>query len=137
MPTITAAAQAASPQGVVIDGVDLLPLATGEGANVWSRETLFWQSGYYRAVRHGDWKLQVSERPNTSWLYNLADDPTEQKNLARSHPDKLVQLKALLDAHKASGHEPLYPYIMEAPVAVDKSLAERFEEGDEYTYWPN
>ena len=136
-PTMTAAAQAASPQGVVIDGVDLLPLATGEGAEAWSRETLFWQSGYYRAVRHGDWKLQVSERPNTSWLYNLADDPTEQKNLAQSHPDKLAQLKALLDAHKASGREPLYPYVIEAPVAIDKSLAERFEEGDEYIYWPN
>jgi arylsulfatase A-like enzyme len=122
---------------VLIDGVDLLPLATGEGTDAWSRDTLFWQSGYYRAVRHGDWKLQVSKRPNTSWLYNLADDPTEQKNLAQSHPDKLAQLKALLDAHKATARKPLYPYIMEAPVAVDKTRAEGFEAGDEYIYWPN
>ena len=31
MPTMVAAAQAAPPQGVVIDGLDLLPLATGDG----------------------------------------------------------------------------------------------------------
>ena len=114
-----------------------MPLATGEGAESWSRETLFWQSGYYRAVRHGDWKLQVSERPKKSWLYNLAEDPTEKNNLADSQPEKLAQLKALLDEHKASAREPLYPFVAEMPVAVDKTLAETFEEGDDYVYWPN
>jgi arylsulfatase A-like enzyme len=137
MPTMAAAAQAASPQDVLIDGLDLLPLATGEGAEAWSRETLFWQSGYYRVVRHGDWKLQVSERPKKNWLYNLAEDPTEQNNLAQTRPEKLEELKALLDAHQASAREPLYPYVLEAPVAVDKTRAEIFVEGDEYIYWPN
>jgi uncharacterized sulfatase len=122
---------------VEIDGRDLLPLATGEGAENWSRETLFWQSGYYRVVRHGDWKLQVSENPDKAWLYNLAEDPTEQNNLAESRIDKLGELQALLDAHQASARKPLYPYVAELPVAIDKTLAERFESGDEYIYWPN
>ena len=137
MPTMAAAAEAALPAGVTIDGRDLLPLATGEGAQAWDRDTLFWQSGYYRVVRHGDWKLQVSENPDKAWLYNLADDPTEHSNLAASRADKLKELKALLDAHKASARKPLYPYAAEMPVAIDKTLAERFKAGDEYIYWPN
>ena len=137
MPTMAAAAEAALPAGVTIDGRDLLPLATGEGAQAWDRDTLFWQSGYYRVVRHGDWKLQVSENPDKAWLYNLADDPTEHSNLAESRADKLKELKALLDAHKASARKPLYPYAAEMPVAIDKTLAERFKAGDEYIYWPN
>ena len=138
MPTMAAAAQAAPPRGVTIDGRDLLPLATGEGAADWSRETLFWQSGYYRVVRHGDWKLQVSENPDKRWLYNLQEDPTEQNNLAGSRSDKLDELQALLDAHQASAErKPLYPFVAEMPVAIDKTLVERFASGDEYIYWPN
>ncbi|MEH6567469.1 MAG: sulfatase [Halioglobus sp.] len=137
MPTLANAAQAAMPEGVAIDGLDILPLLSETGAAAWQRETLFWQSGYYRVVRHGDWKLQISDRPNKNWLYNLAVDPTEQTNLAASEPEKLRELQALLDAHKAAARAPLYPYVIEAPVAVDKTRAEHVEPGDEYIYWPN
>jgi arylsulfatase A-like enzyme len=44
--------------------------------------TLFWRSGHYKAVRKGDWKLQVSLHPNKIWFFNLKDDPTEEFNLA-------------------------------------------------------
>ena len=140
MPTLAAAAGAAQPAGVVIDGVDLLPLATGEGAESWSRETLFWQSGHYQVVRHGDWKLQVNNRPTDGlrkWLYNLAEDPTEQNNLAARRTDKLEELSALLAAHQASSRGPLYAPTTQMPVMVDKTLAEKFVEGDEYIYTPN
>ncbi len=137
MPTLGAAAQAQQPEGVVIDGENLLPLATGEGAEEWDRETLFWQSGHYRVVRHGDWKLQVSARPDKQWLFNLAEDPTEQNNLAATEPEKLTELQSLLDQHAASARPPLYPAVTEMPVAIDKTRAERFEQGDEYIYWPN
>jgi uncharacterized sulfatase len=137
MPTLVAAAGAAMPPGVEIDGRNLLPLAAGDGEESWDRDTLFWQSGHYRVVRHGDWKLQVTARPDKQWLYNLAQDPTEQVNLAEARPDKLRELMALLDAHQASSRPPLYPATLESPIAVDRTLAERFEEGDEYIYWPN
>ena len=137
MPTLTAAAGAATPPGVDIDGLNLLPLATGEDAEKWPRTTLFWQSGYYRAVRHGDWKLQISERPKKSWLYNLAEDPTERHNLAATRIDKLNELQTLLHKHDASARPPLYPFVVEMPVAVDKTLVDYFESGDEYIYWPN
>ena len=137
MPTLAAVAQAPLPKNVAIDGYDLLPLATNTAGPVRDRRALFWQSGYYRVVRQGDWKLQVSDKLNKVWLYNLADDPTEQTNLAGVAVEKLTVLQALLAAHKASAREPLYPFLAELPVAVDKSLAERFEAGDEYIYWPN
>jgi len=137
MPTLIAAAGAPAPEGVEIDGKSLLPLATGQGAGNWDRETLFWQSGHYRVVRHGDWKLQVTARPDKQWLFNLAEDPTEQINLATARPDRLGELQALLDTHQRESRAPLYPASVEMPVAIDKTLAEHFEEGDEYIYWPN
>lgn len=138
MPTLVAAAEAQPPQGVAIDGVSLLPLATGEGAENWDRQTLFWQSGHYRVVRHGNWKLQVADRPDSSpWLYNLAEDPTEQVNLASSESVKLSELMALLEAHQNEARGPLYPAALEGAVPIDKTKAQRFVEGDEYIYWPN
>ena len=137
MPTLLAAAGQDLPEGVVIDGENLLPLATGESDGTWDRETLFWQAGHYRVVRHGDWKLQVAKRPQKNWLFNLAEDPTEQNNLADARPDKLAELMALLEAHQRASRPPLYEAELEAPVAIDKHLAEPFEEGDEYVYVPN
>ena len=37
-------------------------------------------------------------------LYNLRDDPTESSDLSEEHPDKVQELKALLDRYRASGH---------------------------------
>ena len=137
MPTLTAAAGADEPQNVIIDGKNLLPLATGKGKEAWSRDTLFWQSGHYRVVRHKDWKLQVTANPDKQWLFNLADDPNEQNNLAIRDPDKVAELMALLDGHAASARAPLYPAVMESAISIDKTLVDRFEDGDEYIYWPN
>ena len=137
MPTLAAAGDAEIPQEVQIDGVDILPLATGGAGAAWDRKTLFWQSGYYRVVRHEDWKLQISDDPQKAWLFDLATDPTEQNNLAASEPEKLAELEALLAEHEASARQPLYPFVAEMPVAVDKTLATKFVEGDEYIYWPN
>ena len=88
-------------------------------------------------VRHKDWKLQVTARPDKQWLFNLADDPNEKNNLAASEPEKVAALMALLDAHAASSRSSLYPPVSEQAIAIDKTLDERFEEGDEYIYWPN
>lgn len=139
LPTMAAAAGVSVPEEIEIDGENLLPLtANGSGSETnWTRDTLFWQSGYYRIVRHKDWKLQVSTNPEKAWLYNLGVDPTEQNNLADKNTDKLAQLMALLDEHQAASRGPLYPYSTEMPAAIDKTLAERFEEGDEYIFWPN
>ena len=140
MPTLAAMADAPLPRDVEIDGENLLPLALSEPGSQWSRETLFWQNGHYQVVRHGDWKLQVNDRPGDGrqhWLFDLASDPTEQNNLAQIREDKRAELAALLDAHQASSRGPLYPHTVQMPVMIDKTLAEAYVEGDEYVYTPN
>ena len=136
MPTLVAAADV-EPPAVAIDGKNILPLADGRTDPQWDRETLFWQSGHYRVVRHGDWKLQVTLRPNKKWLFNLAVDPTEQNNLADTEPEKLRELMALLDAHRDQGRGPLYPSASEFSISIDKTRDQQHEDGDEYIYWPN
>ena len=139
MPTLAAAAATQS-KAAEIDGVNLLPLVTSQGDQSWDRETLFWQNGHYQVVRHGDWKLQVNDRPTDGlqyWLFDLAKDPTEQNNLAAVRQDKVNELKGLLVDHQANAVGALYPATTQMPVMVDKTLAETFEEGDEYVYTPN
>jgi len=142
LPTLVAAAQAKLPEDRVIDGENLLPLATGVDASgapaaEWTRDTLFWQSGYYQVVRHKDWKLQVSENPKKQWLFDLSVDPTEQINLAAQQPDVVAKLTAMLQEHQAGRTPVLYPYVAEIPVAIDKTLAEPVTPSDETVYWPN
>ena len=139
MPTVLAAVDQPLPQGRVIDGENLLPLMTSdpEARPVWDRDTLFWSAGHNRIVRHQDWKLQVAARPEMQWLFNLAEDPTEQHNLAAERPDKLAELMALLDKHAASARPPLYPSEIEAPVPIDKDLSVPFENGDAWVSVPN
>jgi len=137
MPTLAAIAGAALPVGVEIDGENLLPEATGSGHITRQDDAIFWSSGYYRVVRSGDWKLQVNGRQEKVWLFNLADDPTEQKNLADAMPEKVMELQALIEAHWADARAPLYPYTVESPILIDKTAADTFEPGDEYVYWPN
>jgi uncharacterized sulfatase len=137
MPTLAAIAGAALPVGVEVDGENLLPEATGSGHITRQGDAIFWSSGYYRVVRSGDWKLQVNGRQEKVWLFNLADDPTEQENLADAMPEKVMELRALIEAHWADARAPLYPYTVESPILIDKTAADTFEPGDEYVYWPN
>jgi arylsulfatase A-like enzyme len=137
MPTFAAAAAAPLPRGVDIDGVDLLPWATQKLKSQRPHETLFWQSGGYQVVRDGDWKLQITDRPQKAWLFNLAVDPTEQRDLAASNPEKVNQLRALINAHRANARAPLYPASLEAPIAIDKTLDQKVNANDIVVYWPN
>ena len=137
MPTLASAAGASLPEGVAIDGINILPLARGNGSIERPNEALFWQSGHAMVVRAGDWKLQVSGRLDKKWLFDLANDPTEQVNLAETRPKKLAELQALLDAHHKDRTPPLYPSVTDMAVMIDKTLAEQFEPGDEYVYSPN
>ena len=137
MPTLAAAGGAALPEGVAIDGQNMLPAATGTGTITRPNDAIFWQSGYYQVVRAGDWKLQVNGRQKKNWLFNLAVDPTEQENLAKTEPAKLAELKQLLANHHKDRKPPLYAYSMESPIAIDKTRAETVGPGDEYVFWPN
>ncbi len=138
MPTFAAAGSASLPAGVEIDGVDLLPFATGTAApEARPHDAIFWQSGYYKAVRQADWKLQVTEKPAKVWLFDLAKDPTEKNNVAEQNPDIVARLRQLLADHQAGARAPIYPYTTEGAVAIDKTAAAKATPDDEYVLWPN
>ena len=136
MPTLVAAAGGKLPTDRVIDGVNLLPFLGTQPA-VQASRPLYWRDGPYRAIRDQNWKLIASGRPKKDWLFNLAADPTEKRNLADTEPEKLAQLKALLDAHHANMPPPLWPSFLEMPVEIDKTLNQKHLPSDEYTYWSN
>lgn len=62
------------------------------------------------AVRAGDWKLVVHEaarrRPRRVELFNLADDPYEQTNLADREPAKRAELEKLLADYAQQAAKP-------------------------------
>lgn len=135
MPTLAAAVGAPLPNGIEIDGVNLMPSI--RKGHVLANRPLFWQSDHYKAVRYGDWKLQISDIPNKKWLYNLRIDPTEQNNLSDKQEGKLAELLALLKKHEQGRYPALYPSTMQAPVAIDQAKHVPFKKGAEYIYWPN
>jgi arylsulfatase len=48
-----------------------------------------------RALLAGNYKLLVRGYDESFMLFNLADDPGEEHNLAKSEPEKLAEMKAL------------------------------------------
>ena len=53
-----------------------------------------------QAVRAGDWKLirqNIKNGNPTHELYNIAEDPHEDNNLANTYPDKVEELKVIMD----------------------------------------
>ncbi len=134
--TAAAAAGASLPRDRLIDGVNLLPFLTGKAAGR-PHEVLFWRSGHYKVVLAGEWKLQSSERPKKLWLFDLANDPTEKRNLADANPSKTHELAALIAEQDHASVKPLWPSLLEAPVAIDHPLGVPDKPGDEYVYWDN
>ena len=134
--TIAAAAGAAVPSDRQLDGVDLMPFITGEETGL-PHDTLFWREGHHQSVQHKGWKLIRAAQPDKRWLFNLADDPTEQVNLADAEPGKVEELEALLAAHNAEQAGPLWPTVLNTPQLIDKHGGQPYVEGDEYIYWPN
>ncbi len=125
MATCAAIAGAALPANSAEDSFDLLPVLLGSERNTPARPyTLHQTISLALAIRQGPWKYldhrgsggnnydkrelkpfaltdTAPEAPGQ--LYNLATDPGETTNLYFQHPEKVRELKALLDASKAAG----------------------------------
>ncbi|MEY2683443.1 MAG: hypothetical protein RJA09_587 [Pseudomonadota bacterium] len=97
--TMLAAAGVQDSQTHPLDGVDLQP---GLNNPSWQRPgTLAWRMKYrnQRALVHGGWKyLQID---GTDYLFNIDADERERANLAKRHPERLAELKALWEAWDA------------------------------------
>jgi arylsulfatase A-like enzyme len=135
--TAAAAAGVPLPEDRKMDGVDLVPFVRGEQDGV-PHDALFWRTGHYQVALVNGWKLQVNERPpGTTWLFDLNNDPTEQENLTAQQPERVAELRRILEAHNAEQREPSWPSRVEMPVSIDKTLADGPSPDDEYIYWPN
>ncbi|MBS33461.1 MAG: arylsulfatase [Verrucomicrobiales bacterium] len=85
------------------DGQSLLPQLKGNDAG---SRTLHWHYPHYHgsawkpgaSIRDGDWKLIEFYHYNNFELYNLANDPGEQTNLAKHNPKKAAELRSKLSA---------------------------------------
>jgi arylsulfatase A-like enzyme len=96
--TFAAAAGARPPAGYAFDGMDLLPILTGRQEQ--SERTFFWRidrtNRKMRAVRSGRWKY-LDDGGTMDLLFDLQADIGERRNLHRHFPEKVDELKALLN----------------------------------------
>lgn len=79
-----------------LDGLSLKPLLSGNGP--FGREALFLERHYedqYAAVVAGDWKL-LAYWSGRRELYDLADDPSEERDISSRHPGRVRELSRLL-----------------------------------------
>ena len=116
-----------------VDGVDLF--ADEYDLN---QRPIFWKTGHNKVVIKDNWKLQVEEYSQKQWLFNLADDPTEQLELSDQYPEKVYELKALINQHSEGAKNFIYKPPLLANVDVDRNLKEAVEEGhseDEESVW--
>jgi len=109
--TVAAVADAPIPERRSIDGVNLLPYLTGQ-RDERPHDVLFWRMNKRTAVRVDDWKLVCNPRWGATgdWqLYNLAEDTSESDDLAKSHPNKLQELKNVWERLNGEMVEPMRP----------------------------
>jgi arylsulfatase len=73
-------------------GKSLLPVFTGGQAPLHS--SLWWEHEGNRAYREGDWKLVAAGKNNPWELYDLSQDRTELKDLAKAEPERVSRMAA-------------------------------------------
>ena len=118
LPTFAALGGAHVPDGVKIDGRDIMPLLLGKTKTSPREVHYYFISNRLEAVRSGPWKLAISrqsenmgaapaKKPGTAakdfkpTLYNLDTDIGETRDVAAEHPDvveRLLKFVAAMDA---------------------------------------
>ena len=135
--TAAAVAGAPLPKDRILDGVDLLPFASGQNPQR-PHQTLFWRSGPYATLLDGDWKLQVMDKPYSKlWLYDLKSDPAEKNNLVFTNAAQTSTLLKELRGISASQSKPLWPSLALVPEAIDHPLSYPDSPSDEVVFWSN
>jgi arylsulfatase A-like enzyme len=110
-PTICRLAGVEIPSDRTYDGVDLIPLLTGEGTAA-RNEMFFYRDTEVFAVRLGKYKAHFKTQAgygqpeamvhDPPLLYNLLIDPSEKYNIADQHPDIILKIRELLADHEQS-----------------------------------
>ncbi|MEO6734230.1 MAG: sulfatase-like hydrolase/transferase [Ferruginibacter sp.] len=90
--TILAAAKVKPDPAFALDGIDLMPVCTGQKKII--ERTFYWrlfQDGEQKAMRQANWKYLQYEK--SEFLFNITDDPSEKTDIKAKHPDVFSQLK--------------------------------------------
>ena len=88
-PTLLRLANVQPPEGVVLDGFDMMPvLADGKPS---PRKDMFWKRRNKEAARVGDWKWV--RNASGTYLFDLAEDVGEKNNLIDKMPDKAAEME--------------------------------------------
>jgi arylsulfatase A len=100
-PTVAEIIDTVPPDG--LDGVSFLPTLLGNEKKQAEHEYLYWEFHELngrRALLKGEWKLVsynvFNPSATTTELYNLANDPGEQNNVAAQHPELVEELTRLM-----------------------------------------
>jgi arylsulfatase A-like enzyme len=107
-----------------VDGVSFVPLLQGGGktpadrAFVWHFPHNYGGQGPFSAIRQGPWKLIYHQADRRRELFNIADDISETRDLAKDNPAKVAELSNLL-AERLRAELALMP--------VDKATGKRVE----------
>ena len=107
-PTLIEMARGSEDHSTTIDGVSLMPLLRQKGQL--DRSALFWHFPHYHgsgnkpsgAVRQGDYKLIEWFEDGSVELYNVAEDISEEHDLASAMPEKVEELRTLLHEWRES-----------------------------------
>lgn len=95
-----------------IDGVSILPTLTGKLDKQKTHEYLYWElSAKQQAVRLGKWKAIRKSYKSNIELYDLENDPTEQKDIADTNPQIIDKIKLIME--DARSESKLFPLIKE------------------------
>jgi arylsulfatase A-like enzyme len=126
-PTSVKLAGGQLPDDRTYDGFDLLPVLKGEGRSE-REEVVYYLGEEIYAYRKGPWKIhyktltpyrgQKAESHDPPLLYNLETDPSEQRNVAETHPEVVAALEAATEAHRATVER--VPSQLEARIEKDE-----------------
>ena len=113
LPTFAGLARAELP-AAPLDGVDIMPILTGDAESVEREPFFYFDDNHLQCVRLGRWKLHVARYNTPPWipeppggrvnlplahpeLYDVVTDPQESYDLAQEHPEIVWPLRAKID----------------------------------------
>ncbi|MBD5780202.1 arylsulfatase [Pelagicoccus sp. NFK12] len=114
LPTVADLTGQSVPEGT--DGISFLPSLLGEGEQT-KHAYLYWEFHEKKgriALRKGKWKAVrygVSTNPDVpTQLFDLSQDPSESRNLAKQRPEVLRELERLMQEARTTSPIPKYNF---------------------------
>jgi arylsulfatase A-like enzyme len=107
-PTLLGLAGASVNKSKTLDGLNVWPVIS-EGKPSPRNEVIYNIGPFFAAVREGDWKLVwQTALPSRIELFNLAQDPSEQNDLAEKNPQKVAELQQRIQKLAQEAAQPLF-----------------------------